>query len=298
MPITRYWTSYWKEKNWSVNTEYEPIRFSGGSFKSRGVSEGDVLYIISLRDGQLLLGGRMTVERIVTRQEAVQIRKRSDLYDTKTWAVAQKGSGTPLHQHRQLTPEVTKQIRFVSVKSALLFADDRRLNGQTARNPRELTIESVSLLDEIIQMTDAQRQPTIVSDEQLRRYRAKRDLAQALHEEISDGAIYIEGSVKQVRVNRYERDANARDACICHHGELCSVCNIDMKAAYGEVAAGFIHVHHLIQLSSLGPDYVVDPLKDLRPVCPNCHAIIHRRNPPYSISDVKSFIEAVRSDRP
>ncbi|MPR31936.1 HNH endonuclease, partial [Salmonirosea aquatica] len=46
---------------------------------------------------------------------------------------------------------------------------------------------------------------------------------------------------------------------------------------FGEVGKGFIHVHHVNQISSIGNEYNVDPIKDLIPVCPNCHAMIHSR---------------------
>jgi 5-methylcytosine-specific restriction enzyme A len=57
---------------------------------------------------------------------------------------------------------------------------------------------------------------------------------------------------------------------------------------------GFIHVHHLTPLSSLGTDYEVDPIRDLRPVCPNCHAVLHRREPPYSPEEVQQFLQTGR----
>jgi len=116
-------------------------------------------------------------------------------------------------------------------------------------------------------------------------------------EVVRDGTedAYVEGSVNQVFVNRYERDPGARDACIRHHGARCSACGFDFFAAYGEVADGFIHVHHLVPVSEIGPDYVVKPDDDLRPVCPNCHAIIHRRTPPYSIKEVRGFLKSRRS---
>ncbi len=300
MPVKRYWTSYWRKHGWFRNPEYEPVSISAGSFRKRRVSAGDVLYIVSQDAGQLLLGGRMTVGRVVTRDEAVRVSNRIDLYDMDEWVVAHEGSGSLLHLHRRLAPEVTKQIRLVSENSdtgsaALHFVDDRNLDRQTLRVVRELTAESVSLLDEIIEMTDAGKAPIMVSDDNLRRYRAGRDLAMALHEEIPGGTVYVEGSVKHVLVNRYERDPNAREACIRHHGEVCSACGLDLKAVYGQIAAGFIHVHHLIQLSRVGSGYVVDPVEDLRPVCPNCHAIIHRSDPPYSIGDVMRFIESCRA---
>ena len=53
--------------------------------------------------------------------------------------------------------------------------------------------------------------------------------------------------------------------------------------------AGFTHVHHLSPLSIVGADNQVDPIDDLRPVCPNCHAVLHRREPPYSLDEVAGF---------
>jgi hypothetical protein len=39
---------------------------------------------------------------------------------------------------------------------------------------------------------------------------------------------------------------------------------------------GFIHVHHLQPLSEAGGGETTDPEKDLVPVCPNCHYMLHR----------------------
>jgi 5-methylcytosine-specific restriction protein A len=33
--------------------------------------------------------------------------------------------------------------------------------------------------------------------------------------------------------------------------------------------------------------YEVDPIKHLRPVCPNCHAMLHRQEPPFTIEELK-----------
>jgi 5-methylcytosine-specific restriction enzyme A len=112
-----------------------------------------------------------------------------------------------------------------------------------------------------------------------------------LPEEVPSGSTYSEGSVQRILVNRYERDPRAREECIRHYGTTCFLCGFDFVAAYGEVMTGFIHVHHLNPLSSIGADYEVDPIRDLRPVCPNCHAVLHRREPPYSPDEVRQFLQ-------
>jgi len=96
-----------------------------------------------------------------------------------------------------------------------------------------------------------------------------------LAEEVPSGSVYSEGSVQRILVNRYERDPQAREDCIRHYGVTCTVCRFNFGAVYGPYAEGFIHVHHLTALAEIGKEYVVDPITDLRPVCANCHAIIH-----------------------
>src|SRR5699024_2027348 len=106
-------------------------------------------------------------------------------------------------------------------------------------------------------------------------------------EEVADGENYKEGSVKKITVNAYERNPVARKKCIDHYGCQCSICNFDFEQTYGEIGKEFIHVHHLVELSTIKGEYEVDPIEDLRPVCPNCHAMLHRRKPAYSIQEIK-----------
>ncbi len=105
-----------------------------------------------------------------------------------------------------------------------------------------------------------------------------------------------EGAMKQVYINRYERNRGARDQCVKHYGARCIICQFDLEKMYGEVGRDIIHVHHLTPLSDIGEKYRVDPINDLRPVCPNCHFIIHTKNPPYSIDEVKAMIRNTRTE--
>ena len=101
-----------------------------------------------------------------------------------------------------------------------------------------------------------------------------------------------EGAKKQVIVYAYERNGKARKACIVHYGSVCSVCGFDFAAFYGEEFEGKIHVHHIKSLSDINEEYEVDPIKDLRPVCPNCHLALHSKanDKSYSIEELKAKI--------
>ncbi|MDP8244818.1 MAG: HNH endonuclease [Candidatus Hinthialibacter antarcticus] len=109
-------------------------------------------------------------------------------------------------------------------------------------------------------------------------------------EEISNRQNVYEGAKKKVYVNAYERNKKAREMCLAHHGCKCSVCDILLEDKYGEIAKDFIHVHHLVPLSSVNETYKVDPIKDLIPVCPNCHSILHKRDRPYSVDELKEIL--------
>lgn len=116
--------------------------------------------------------------------------------------------------------------------------------------------------------------------------------------EVRETEVFLEGAVRQVSVNAYERNPVARARCIEAHGCKCAVCGFDFGSVYGAFATGFIHVHHIRSLASVGAQYEVNPIEDLRPVCPNCHAVIHMANPPHLIEEVKAMLALSVSDPP
>ncbi|WP_219326062.1 HNH endonuclease [Aeromonas dhakensis] len=108
--------------------------------------------------------------------------------------------------------------------------------------------------------------------------------------EIEDNSIFTEGSKKQVTVNFYERCLKARKACLDKHGYRCKVCNFSFLEVYGEIGKDFIHVHHIKPLAGISEKYLIKPTKDLVPVCPNCHAMLHTKSPPLSIDELKLIL--------
>ena len=101
-----------------------------------------------------------------------------------------------------------------------------------------------------------------------------------------------EGAALERRVNRYERDPKLREAAIRIHGVNCFGCGINMKETYG-LAKDFIHIHHVKPLATVRGGRV-SPEKDLRPLCPNCHAVVHLKTPPVSITKLKRMIKKKR----
>jgi putative restriction endonuclease len=113
-------------------------------------------------------------------------------------------------------------------------------------------------------------------------------------DEVPPGLPITEGAVRQVTVNAYERSHEAIRRCKSAHGTECVVCGFSFGAVYGASAEGFIHVHHLRPLSEVCGEYVLDPIEDLRPVCPNCHAMLHLGGRCRSIEEVRQLITQQR----
>lgn len=117
----------------------------------------------------------------------------------------------------------------------------------------------------------------------------------SLAEEVSTQESFLEGATKTVSINAYERNRKARAACIRRHGAICAVCNFNFEVVYGAIAKGFIHVHHIVPLATIGKQYRLNPVKDLVPVCPNCHAVIHLTKPAMSIEEAKRCLSRTKT---
>lgn len=114
--------------------------------------------------------------------------------------------------------------------------------------------------------------------------------AKTIEDEINEE--YWEGKLSWVNINIRERNSKARNKCIESKGKKCAVCGFDFEQVYGELGKDFIHVHHINPISTKEKEYKIDSIEEeLFPVCPNCHAMLHRRKEVVSIEELKQIIE-------
>ena len=95
--------------------------------------------------------------------------------------------------------------------------------------------------------------------------------------ESNDELLPLEGKKTLVQSKRYERNPVYRNRCIAKYGCRCQICGFDFEKVYGEIGKGYIQVHHIVPVSTYEVAQTIDPEKDLIPVCPNCHAMLHRK---------------------
>lgn len=112
-----------------------------------------------------------------------------------------------------------------------------------------------------------------------------------LHKQILEAEDHVkEGSEKIRSSKEYERNQIYRDIVIALKGTICSVCDLQFEERYGAYGKDFIEVHHTVPVCDLNENYRFDPINDLVPVCSNCHSIIHRREIPYTIAEMRSAL--------
>jgi hypothetical protein len=158
--VARFWMCHWQHRYWRDDINPEgPLWYAGSNnFRRRGVRSGDVVSIVSLADGHLLLGGRMTVKDIVPRAEAVRRVGNDHLYEAREWVIGDQATAIPLNLHRRLAASLSRQQCFIPPglrRKRLVFDSETHLNVQTTRGIRELTPAAAESLEEILALLDS-----------------------------------------------------------------------------------------------------------------------------------------------
>lgn len=277
-PMTRDLLSYWKPETALQILEMGGTLHHAASSQYGGLNPGDTVWIVSVLKAELVLLGRILVSKVQSYEEAVEDLQDPDLWEAPFHIRAQPG--TELDLKRISIQPLAGRLRFISAggKDRLSVIDDR-INPQQLQTMRILDAASANLLRKALNFAGSVEMPR---PPQTVRY-PDEQLGVSLHQE---------GGATRVEVNRYERDPKARQACIAHHGTRCQVCGLEMSEVYGPEMKGYIHVHHIEPLAKCGVRHVVDPVRDLRPICPNCHAFLHHADPPISIGRARTLIES------
>lgn len=99
--------------------------------------------------------------------------------------------------------------------------------------------------------------------------------------------IVSEGETKTTMTKSYERSNKLRNAAIDYFTVngiiICDCCGFEFKSFYGETyGTSCIEIHHMKPIFHYDGESIEqtidEALKNLLPVCPNCHRVIHRNN--------------------
>lgn len=208
--------------------------------------------------------------------------------------------------------------RYTKGSMALIFSEDWKLNSRGRKPPGfNQSREHIQLIEEQgytlktfpMKYSDARKDENKIGPatiggftprldiKYLKRvgdnwYASDGEISIQIAEEVDEAEKFVVGASKIISVNSFERDPVARAKCLAHHGYKCAVCCFDFEEFYGSIGQNYIHVHHVFPFSEVREEYLLDPIKDLVPVCPNCHAMIHRTRPILTIAQLKEHLRA------
>jgi hypothetical protein len=157
--MSRYFTHYWKKD--TCDYHYDVLKFEGrpldhtpgDSLIKRGAAVGDLIYVVTMRDGRLFLVGKMQVGKIINSDEEAEACIGYEPWPAFRHLIAK--SCTPMHFNRSVPLSITRCLRFRTSSGVTLLKfrpEDRdKLDPQTLRTPRELTPGSATELDGLLE---------------------------------------------------------------------------------------------------------------------------------------------------
>lgn len=261
-----YFTHYWKPET-NIQHQGEPLdSIASNQFRQRGVEVGDIVYCVTLMQGQLHLVGRMEVGEII--DGPVKARKSaqsSDFVDRGNHCNARPGTGTEIRFDRVVPMETAVRLRLNGKPPKSDPARPGRLDTQTLRGIRRLDAASARILERVLE-ADSSPPPIIVAG----------------GEKEDDAIMVEEGARVPVYHLRLERDPRIarqkKDEVQRLTGKLaCECCEFDFAAFYGPIGESFAECHHRKWLSKTPAGKSrLTRTADLAIVCANCHRMLHK----------------------
>lgn len=144
--MTQHFLQYWKPEQVDYNFEVDPVLNHTASGQLYRVSEGDVIWIVTIRpQGRLSLVGRMEVSRVTGQAEAERLTGMP-LYEAAYHAIAKDDTVEALRETD--ISNIAARLRFESARDRLKVLNVR-VDGKQLQSMRELTPESALLLEDV-----------------------------------------------------------------------------------------------------------------------------------------------------
>jgi len=97
-----------------------------------------------------------------------------------------------------------------------------------------------------------------------------------------------EGHLRLRTATKASRSQALRKLALKMHGSICTACGLDFHAKYKAVKRDCIELHHVVPISE---GIRENTIKNLIPLCPNCHRVAHTTQPPLSISAIRRMLQ-------
>jgi 5-methylcytosine-specific restriction enzyme A len=160
----RHFLQYWKVEQ-ADRLNGKPLdQAASAQYEKIGLSKGDVLWIVTIRNHGLRLLGRLLVDDVVGQSEAEAILQQKNIYESPFHAIADRDT---IHEvNEQNIQDLAEGIRFHSHNDRLVLESPNRVDGKQIQAIRELTLSTAELLRaRLDERSDKTRNPPWRRDE-------------------------------------------------------------------------------------------------------------------------------------
>ncbi len=172
--MSRFFMHFWSDElcdlHYRSGLSGAPLEFTAGEgFLQAGVQPGDIIYIISVYDGQVMLIGRITVGQIVTSYSEAVTLIAPDVEEAPEYVLPAEGLATAQYFTRQLMMEEAGDLRFLTAEGStkpLKFAGDEEVDEHALVGVREIAPASAVILDQVLSQPFHDQHPEAESDEE------------------------------------------------------------------------------------------------------------------------------------
>ena len=190
-----------------------------------------------------------------------------------------------------------------------------RRDTKFSQKVRNLTSHDTLTTDGLASRMTGRNQPFIITDKGRALYDKNKDSLNALigfslddtedalkditeNREISvlDDSIVREGQLMTRSVEYRTRSRELRNTAVEYYSESgrirCLACYFEFARAYQAIGEGVIQIHHIKPVSFMRGEPLSreDALANVRPLCANCHQMVHTKTPPIPICDLRSMV--------
>ena len=158
--MIKYFTHYWANTTWNdmvsiieQHLDGKLLRAGSNLFNPIKINKGDKVYIVTVIQGQLYLGGRIIVDHILPHITAINFQDWGyPLWEANYHIIMNKESAGYFKPDNKIPNEVTKNLKFRSSGGLkkLKYENEGILDRQTLRNVRQLTKISAERLDQFL----------------------------------------------------------------------------------------------------------------------------------------------------
>ncbi|MAV34231.1 MAG: hypothetical protein CMJ59_02125 [Planctomycetaceae bacterium] len=88
---------------------------------------------------------------------------------------------------------------------------------------------------------------------------------------------------------RFRRNQSLIEAKKANSDFCCEVCGFNFRETYGKIGDRYIVAHHIEPIGRR-PTATKTTLNDLALVCDNCHAMLHTKDPPLTVAELRQRV--------